>query len=368
MVTTMKRLGEDRGCGRALWENNNDEDKYGTPMALMLLPFWTDGCIALAGGFVLRGLRHDAVPLPERRGPESSTAPTRCAASPTRTATSPRVSSTCRRSASATTSPTAPRSSPRPISNPTSRKVATSGPWSIYEVRGSDLVVPLTDPTRRGPGRQQRPRLLARARHVVVPEPERLGRDARRRRTEGVAADRPEAGEREAHRLAQPGRRSRRPRPIQPQPLPPVTVSDVVQGDDSHLLPRRPGRRAGPGAGELLPELEALGATGPYRVAPNLMVVIPTKNDVSLHYGWTGVDMGCLRPDRSRAGRCRGAVAGPAYRSSDGDGPTGQSSAPSPSPATTLFMDWDDNENVARGRSRRRPAPPSPPALEQPIG
>ena len=39
------------GCGRALWENNEaGNGKYGTTMALMLLPFWTDGCIASMEG------------------------------------------------------------------------------------------------------------------------------------------------------------------------------------------------------------------------------------------------------------------------------------------------------------------------------
>ena len=48
----MKALGEDpsHGCGRALWENNSENDKYGTTMALMLLPFWTDGCIGSSEG------------------------------------------------------------------------------------------------------------------------------------------------------------------------------------------------------------------------------------------------------------------------------------------------------------------------------
>jgi hypothetical protein len=50
IVSTMKNLGETRGCGRALWENNNDQDKYGTPMALMLLPFWTSSCIGSMEG------------------------------------------------------------------------------------------------------------------------------------------------------------------------------------------------------------------------------------------------------------------------------------------------------------------------------
>jgi uncharacterized membrane protein len=35
------------------------------------------------------------------------------------------------------------------------------------------------------------------------------------------------------------------------------------------------------------PRWHASGATGPYRVSPNLMAVIPTANDVSLVYGST---------------------------------------------------------------------------------
>ena len=33
------------------------------------------------------------------------------------------------------------------------------------------------------------------------------------------------------------------------------------------------------------PNWEVDGAEGPYRVAPNFMVVVPTQNDVRLHYG-----------------------------------------------------------------------------------
>ena len=35
---------------------------------------------------------------------------------------------------------------------------------------------------------------------------------------------------------------------------------------------------------------QAHGAKGPFRVSPNLMVVVPTQRDVSLTYGLTGVD------------------------------------------------------------------------------
>ena len=33
-----------------MWENNGDNGQYGTTMALMLLPFWSNGCIASMEG------------------------------------------------------------------------------------------------------------------------------------------------------------------------------------------------------------------------------------------------------------------------------------------------------------------------------
>ena len=33
------------GCGRAMWEYSASENRFGTPEALMLLPFETNGCI-----------------------------------------------------------------------------------------------------------------------------------------------------------------------------------------------------------------------------------------------------------------------------------------------------------------------------------
>jgi hypothetical protein len=50
LITTMDGLGRDQGCGRALWENNSSNSEYGTTMALMLLPHWTDGCIGSMEG------------------------------------------------------------------------------------------------------------------------------------------------------------------------------------------------------------------------------------------------------------------------------------------------------------------------------
>ncbi len=50
VVDTMAGLGATNGCGRAMWEYDKGLDRYGTPMALMLLPHWTDGCIGSMEG------------------------------------------------------------------------------------------------------------------------------------------------------------------------------------------------------------------------------------------------------------------------------------------------------------------------------
>ena len=50
LMQTMRQVGEDHGCGRSLWEYGGRLGQYGTPMAPMLLPFWTDGCIGSMEG------------------------------------------------------------------------------------------------------------------------------------------------------------------------------------------------------------------------------------------------------------------------------------------------------------------------------
>ena len=52
MFATMGGLGQDpdHGCGRAFWEYGDRLETYGTPMAPMLLPYFTDGCIGSMEG------------------------------------------------------------------------------------------------------------------------------------------------------------------------------------------------------------------------------------------------------------------------------------------------------------------------------
>ncbi|MFQ5556149.1 MAG: glycosyltransferase [Acidimicrobiales bacterium] len=51
LVATMTAVGDEFGCGRSLWEYESGRlGSYGTTMAPMLLPHWTDGCIGSMEG------------------------------------------------------------------------------------------------------------------------------------------------------------------------------------------------------------------------------------------------------------------------------------------------------------------------------
>ena len=45
IMQTMDAVGKRYGCGRAMWEYSASENRFGTPEALMLLPYETNGCI-----------------------------------------------------------------------------------------------------------------------------------------------------------------------------------------------------------------------------------------------------------------------------------------------------------------------------------
>jgi hypothetical protein len=70
--------------------------------------------------------------------------------------------------------------------------------------------------------------------------------------------------------------------------LPAVEVTDIEESVDEVSF-----RVSKPGVPVLVkesyfPNWKAHGAHGPYRIAPNLMVVVPTQRDVSLTYETTG--------------------------------------------------------------------------------
>src|SRR3954447_9220676 len=51
LIAMMQRVGGDQGCGRAMWEYDGPRlERYGTPMAPMMLSYFTDGCIGSMEG------------------------------------------------------------------------------------------------------------------------------------------------------------------------------------------------------------------------------------------------------------------------------------------------------------------------------
>jgi hypothetical protein len=55
IMRTMNELGKSEGCSRALWEYDSDQGGYGSPMAMMLLPYWTEGCVDSMEGLFMEG-------------------------------------------------------------------------------------------------------------------------------------------------------------------------------------------------------------------------------------------------------------------------------------------------------------------------
>ena len=83
----------------------------------------------------------------------------------------------------------------------------------------------------------------------------------------------------------------RRGRTLRPFRSEPVEVTDIEAGDDRISFDVDEIGQPVLVRASYFPNWETSGAEGPYRVAPNLMVVVPTENHVELHYGWTPVDL-----------------------------------------------------------------------------
>lgn len=295
LLQTSKDLGAQRGCGRALWEHQSDKyGSYGTPMALMLLPFWTKGCIGS-----MEGLYFEA----------SGTTPYHFLAA---SAASENASDPVRelrydknnidlavaymrnlgiRYYYAFTPAMIEKASKRTDLT----EVARSGPWHIYEIQDWAWVLPLTEEpvVVRARGGDQRERWLevglsyfqhqadwkallvddgpaSWQRVTVSPDESRDGEH----RVSILKADTPYAG-----------------RPVAPFVIDPATVK-IHQDSIAFDVPAEAIGRPVLVRVSYFPNWRVSGAKGPYRAAPNFMVVVPTKTHVRLSYGYSGLDLG----------------------------------------------------------------------------
>ncbi len=296
VVQTMKQLGEDstQGCGRALWENSGELNKYGTTMALMLLPFWTDGCISSMEGLFFEAAgstpyhfitaaamsKQSSNPVRELRYDNNN------AAIGVRYMQELGVKYFM-------------GFTPEAIAQASQQEglteVARSGPWVVYRVANSDVVTPLaTQPVVANISSNNPRERWLEIGTSWFQHPETW--------TTPIADDGPSEWQRievavdESKREGEPNSNNRRVDVVKPAtpltqvPLEPVVVSNVNIGEESvrfsvdkvgvPVLVRV----------SYFPNWKVDGAEGPYRVAPNMMVVIPTSTDVNMHYGWNMLD------------------------------------------------------------------------------
>lgn len=278
LMSTMANVGSQHGCGRAMWEYNADENRFGTPEALMDLNYFTSGCIDSMEGLLFEsstttpyhflnqaelsetpsdpmvGLPYGPVDIPlgiqhlQLLGVRYFMA------------FSPEVVSAAK-------------------ADPSLRLVASTGPWrsaygsefltttwDVFEVLDSPLVTPLKNlpAVETGVGEGQASWL----------KPSIAWYDDPSRWDVELAAAGPSTWPRV--------RAGQTPAKV---PATPTTVSDVNETDDT--ISFHVSRIGAPVLVKTsyFPNWEANGATGPFRVTPNLMVVVPTSHTVTLTYG-----------------------------------------------------------------------------------
>ena len=301
LVETMDRIGESHGCGPALWEYEAGRlGSYGTPMAPMLLPYWTDRCIASMEGLYFEASA--TVPYHFLMQSELSTAPSRAqrdlpysGLDVARGVEHLRLMGVRYYMAFSEDAV----SQARAAAGLTEVGATPLGPWVVFEVSGNAPAVGLSrlpvvvdglddsdewleasvgaflatgrdGPLLAADGPDAWPRMTLpdiRGERRDDPPGADLGRQQVMRRLSDVLVD------------------------VAPvENIEPAEVSGLVRGD--HSISFSVDRVGSPVLvrTSYFPNWSVSGAQGPYRVTPNFMVVVPTGTEVRLTYGRSGVE------------------------------------------------------------------------------
>jgi len=292
VVQAMKKLGEDpaHGCGHALWENSGDLNKYGTTMALMLLPYWTDGCIGSMEGLFFEAAGSTPYHF------ISAAALSKQSSNPVRELRYDNNDAVkgvgyMRMMGIRYYMGYTPEAIAKADAQPDLTKVGTSGPWHLYEIADTAIVEPLSvQPVvvNERPG-DKRERWLeigtSYFQHMnewaALPvdhgpdEWQRIDVAADETRSVGVEGE--------------PGRevdivKAVEGSEIKTVSLDPVVVSDVkVEQESVSFTVDRVGVPVLVKV-SYFPNWQVKGAASVYRAAPNMMVVVPTEKNVTLSY------------------------------------------------------------------------------------
>jgi hypothetical protein len=280
VIQMMAKVGADDGCGRSMWEYDPSLNRFGTTMALMLLPYWTNECIDSMEGLLFES--SSTTPFHFINQNELSVNPSDAVNSDAFTYAGLNVPLGIEHLqmlgvryflASSTTVEAAA------AADPDLTQVGSSGPWDtsyngqqldttwkVYEIRDSVMVQPLADQPVVWTG-------VAPAQTSWL-KPAATWYDSPSEWNVVPAAGGPPGWPRVPASDTQPAAVTE----------PATVVSDISQTDSSVSF--HVDRVGTPVEVKVsyFPNWQATGAEGPWRVAPNLMVVVPTSHDVTLNY------------------------------------------------------------------------------------
>jgi hypothetical protein len=270
----MARIGADRGCARALWQYEADLTRFGSPMALDIMGYWTDGCVTSLEGLFIES--SPTSPFHFMLENETSLAPSRPVFGlPYRNwdlsfavphmrllgvryfmAFSPEIVDAAR-------------------SRGDLAEIAAYGKWVIFLVDGAEPVVglnilPIVDPATKGASAE---RWLKAGLAVWDPIS-----DQQFYLTEDGPADWP--------RIKPDGT-------LPSLYIEPAKVTDWVIDREGTTIDFDVDQIGKPVLVKVsyFPNWTARGADGPYRITPNLMVVVPTSKHVTLRYARSGAEV-----------------------------------------------------------------------------
>jgi hypothetical protein len=279
-------------CGRAHWEYESNLDRYGTPMALMLLPYWTNGCIDSMEGLYFESSA--TTPYHFLNAAELSKAPSNPERNlPYRTLNVAEGVKHLQLMGVRYYMAFSQDALAQAHTNPDLRLVATAKPWEIFEITDSAVVAPL----------REQPAVIKNAPKggmdwmdigvrwyqqdaSTFDVPIAAGGPSGWQRI-SVTKDKATEQLQGTAKVVGTGINIQQPLAI---PVREATVSHIKVSDDRISFDvDKPGSPVLVKA-SYFPNWKASGAKGPYRAAPNQMVVVPTSRHVSLHYGYTPPD------------------------------------------------------------------------------
>jgi hypothetical protein len=275
IIETMTRVSKRYGCGRAMWEYSFDqENPMGTPEALMLLPYWTNNCVDSMEGLLMESspttpfhyldqAELSAAPSNPQVGLDYGTVDVDLGVQHLQIlgvkyfmAFSPEVIAQASRDPQLVL---IAKTKPFP---------APGAQWRIYLIKNSPMVEPLRhDPNVVANVASQAQWLNANQTWWLTPDYQKVF----------LALSGPSSWPRASNVSSMTTSAT----------LPSVNVTKVKVGLQS--LAFHVSRIGVPMLVKIsyYPRWHVTGGTGPYRVSPNLMVVIPTSRNVSLHYTTT---------------------------------------------------------------------------------